>query len=180
MKTTQSIIIVSPSDLLIVSDMQEGFRSAEAESLIPMLERLCGVFTGHIVFTEFYNRRGSRFERQLNWRRFQNATDISLLLELQHLSGKAIRHSGYTLINKPMKKLISSLANPKVFLTGIYTDVCITKTAMDLFDHDVETYVIADACHSLHGQAIHETALISLGHILGKDHIINSDQLNCT
>lgn len=177
MNTNQSLITVSQSDLLIVSDMQEGFRSKEAELLIPVIRQLCSDVAVTKVFTRFCNRKGSRFERQLNWRRFQNTADRLLLRELRYIQHKSVMHNGYTLLNKPLQKLISTYANPKVFLAGIYTDVCITKTAMDLFDHNIEAYVIADACNSLHGKEIHAAALVSLRHILGKDHVISSDQL---
>ena len=43
---------------------------------------------------------------------------------------------------------------------------------MDLFDNGLETFVIEDACNSLHGKLNHDSAISSLGHILGKKRIL--------
>ena len=71
-----------------------------------------------------------------------------------------------------LKGFISKNRISKVYLCGIYTDVCIIKTAMDLFDYNIKTFVIEDACNSLHEKKNHDSAIDTLKNILGKKNIL--------
>ena len=158
-------------NLLLIIDMQEGFRCQESESILPNLLKLKESFNGKIVFSKFVNDENSLFEKQLKYIGFQNKNDQRLFSELQALNNIEIKHNTYTVLNDKLKKMIKSNNITKVYLAGIYTDVCIIKTAMDLFDDNTETFVIEDACNSLHGKNNHDSAINSLKHILGKKQI---------
>ena len=159
-------------NLLLIIDMQEGFRHTESETILPNLLKLKRSFDGKIVFSKFVNNKNSLFEKQLNWIEFQNDEDKKLFPELQTSDNIKLEHSTYTVLNKELKEFISKNKITKVYLCGIYTDVCIIKTAMDLFDNDLETFVIKDACSSLHGKKNHNSAIDSLKHIIGKKQIL--------
>jgi len=159
-------------NLLLIIDMQEGFRSAESESILSNLLKLKNSFNGKIVFSKFVNNKNSLFEKQLNWTQLQNEEDKKLFSELQTSNNIEFEHNGYTVLNESLMKFVKENRITKVYLCGIYTDVCIVKTAMDLFDEGIETFVIEDACNSLHGKNIHDSAIESLRHILGKKQII--------
>ena len=159
-------------NLLLIIDMQEGFRHTESETILPNLLKLKRSFDGKIVFSKFVNNKNSLFEKQLNWIEFQNDEDKKLFPELQTSDNIKLEHSTYTVLNKELKEFISKNKITKVYLCGIYTDVCIIKTAMDLFDNDLETFVIKDACSSLHGKKNHNSAIDSLKHIIGGKQIL--------
>ena len=159
-------------NLLLIIDMQEGFRHTESEIILPNLLKLKRSFDGKIVFSKFVNNKNSLFEKQLNWIEFQNDEDKKLFPELQTSDNIKLEHSTYTVLNKELKEFISKNKITKVYLCGIYTDVCIIKTAMDLFDNDLETFVIKDACSSLHGKKNHNSAIDSLKHIIGGKQIL--------
>ena len=164
-------------NLLLIIDMQEGFRYPESESLLPHLLKLKKSFNGKIVFSKFINDKDPLFEKQLNWTKFQNSNDQKLFSELQASNNIEIQHSTYTVLNDELKNFIKANNITKVYLAGIYTDVCIVKTAMDLFDNNIETFVIEDACNSLHGKNDHDSAIDSLKHILGKKQILLTDDV---
>ena len=102
----------------------------------------------------------------------QNEEDKKLFSELQTSNNIEFEHNDYTVLNESLMKFVKENRITKVYLCGIYTDVCIVKTAMDLFDEGIETFVIEDACNSLHGKNIHDSVIESLRHILGKKQII--------
>jgi len=156
----------------LIIGMQKGFRYAESEALLPNLLKLKKSFKGKIVFSKFVNDKDSLFEKQLNWTEFQNEEDKKLFSELRASNNIEFEHNGYTVINEALLQFIKENKIIKVYLCGIYTDVCITKTAMDLFDKGIETFVIEDAYNSLHGKSIHDSAIESLRHILGKKQIL--------
>jgi nicotinamidase-related amidase len=159
-------------NLLLIIDMQEGFRYQESEIILPNLLKLKKFFNGKIVFSKFVNDKDSLFEKQLNWIKFQNKNDQKLFSELQSANNVEFQHNTYTVLNDKLKEFIDTNKIAKVYLAGIYTDVCIIKTAMDLFDQDILTFVIEDACNSLHGKNNHDSAIDSLKHILGKKQIL--------
>jgi nicotinamidase-related amidase len=167
----------SEKSLLLVIDMQEGFRTRESEKILPVIKKLINEFAGKIVFSKFENKKGSLFETQLNWTKFQNKFDKKILTELKYSNSSKITHNTYTIYNKKLKRFVLKNKINKIYLCGVYTDVCIIKTVMDLFDNGFIVYVIANACNSLHGTKNHEYALDSLKHIIGGHHVINSKKL---
>ena len=165
-------MINNMENLLLIIDTQEGFRYAESEAVLPNILKLRESFKGKIVFSKFTNDKNSLFEKQLNWTKFQSEKDKKLFSELQASNNIEFEHNGYTVLDENLVKFIKKNGTTKVYLCGIYTDVCIIKTAMDLFDKNIETFVIEDACNSLHGKSIHNSAIESLRHILGKKQIL--------
>ena len=163
-------------DLLLIIDMQEGFRAKESEKILPNILKLKKEFRGKIVFSKFINKKNSLFEKQLNWTKFQNKKEKKIFLELQFPNNKEIKHQKYTVLNNNLKNFIKKNKITRIYLTGIYTDVCIIKTAMDLFDKNIKTFVIKNACGSPHGKKNHNFAIDSLKHILGKKHIISTKE----
>ncbi|RLD55745.1 MAG: cysteine hydrolase [Bacteroidetes bacterium] len=163
--------------LLLIIDMQEGFRCAESEAILPNLLKLKKSFKGKIVFSKFVNYENSLFEKQLNWSKFKRIEDQKIFSELHAANNIKLKHNTYTILNKELKEFIRDNKITTVYLCGIYTDVSIIKTAMDLFDNGIETFVIKDACSSLHGKECNNSAMDSIGYILGKKHILLTDDV---
>lgn len=155
--------------------MQEGFKYHESEVILPNIVRLKKMFNGKTVFAKFTNKKGSLFESQLKWTKFQNEDDKKLFTELQSPGNIEFYHEGYTVLGKDLIKFIKDNRIGEVYICGVYTDVCVTKTAMDLFDNNIKAFVIEDACNSLHGKSYHDSAIETLKHILGKQQIISTD-----
>ena len=157
--------------------MQEGFRCAESELILPNILKIIKLFKGKIIFSKFSNPKNYLFEKQLNWTKFQSIEDQKIFSELQAPNNTEHEHKIYTVLDDNLKAFIDSNKITRVFLCGIYTDVCIIKTAMDLFDNNIETFVIKDACNSLHGKKNQDWAIDSLKHILGKKQILLTNEV---
>lgn len=158
--------------LLIIIDMQEGFRYRESEEIVPAILKIANNFQGDIVFSCFYNKKHSNFERKLGWKKFQSKWQQKIFPELRKVSSKDFKHSGYTVLNKPLLKFISRKHVTTIFLSGIYTDICISKAAMDAFDMGLSVKVVSNACASLHGKRHHKYALESMKHAIGSKNVI--------
>lgn len=156
--------------------MQEGFRFTETEYIIENILNRLRNFSGIKIFTQFFDIPNSLFEQQLHWSKFQNEENQRILKEFDEISDKIIfRHSSYGVATKEMIDFLKENQVKKIFLTGIYTDVSVLKSAMDLFDNEFEVFVIKNCCNSVHRNQknnLHESGIESLSHILGKDHII--------
>ena len=51
-------------------------------------------------------------------------------------------HHNYTVYNDELKALIKKLKPTKIYLAGLFSDVCLLKTAMDMFDDGIVPYII--------------------------------------
>lgn len=159
-------------DLLLVIDMQEGFRSKATESITPNLLELLQVFPGKVVLSLFVNEKGSLFETELSWTDFQAADQQALLPEFQELDFPRFWHSGYTVLTPEITDLIEAERLETIYLAGIFTDVCIVKTAMDVFDFGHRPVVVADCVNTLHGEDVHQATLKSLKFSIGWQNVI--------
>ncbi len=163
------------SKALLVIDMQEGFRHKPSEAIVNNITELVKGFDGKVIFTFFVDEPGSMFEREINWPKFQSSDMQKLFKELEPIERGRIevKHKGYTVLTDELKNILKENNIDTVYLSGIYTDVCVIKAAMDLFDEGFSTKVVADACASLHGDNNHKYAIDSLKHIIGKRNVVN-------
>ena len=162
---------------LIVIDMQEGFRHAESEAITRKILKLARGFRGEVIFSVFIDKPNSMFERELHWPKFQSAKNQELFKELRPVARTIVQHKGYSVLTNRLRKLLKEKKIESVYLCGIYTDVCVIKASMDLFDNGIDVKVIADACASLHGDGNHRYALDSLRHIIGTKNVIEASNL---
>ncbi|RLG15033.1 MAG: hypothetical protein DRN66_00320 [Candidatus Nanohalarchaeota archaeon] len=151
--------------------MQEGFRCALLEQIIPNVKQLIEKFNGKIIFSCFENQKRSMFETSLKWKSFQSKKEKLLLDEFKKYGFPLYWHNSYTVLNKELLDYINENKFSNIYLSGIYTDVCIVNTAMDGFDSSLKMKVVADCCTSLHSEKHYEMAMDSIRHIIGKNNV---------
>lgn len=151
--------------------MQEGFRYKTNEKIIPNIKKLIKQFKGKIIFTKFQNKKNSHFEKILNWKKFQNKKDQEVMTELKELVKETITHTNYTVLNTALKKYIKLHKINEITICGIYTDVCIIKTTMDLFDVKILVKVVENATITQYNNDQNQT-LKSIRRIIGKENVI--------
>lgn len=164
------------SDLLFVIDMQVGFFHPIIEPIIPVIKKSVEDFKSEVIFTQFVNDPDSQFYKQLDWTRFTEKEDQAIIEELQPLAKRCFEHKSYGCLTPEVHTRIKDLGVERIFICGIFTDVCVTKTAMDMFDIGLETFVIRDAVSTLHGRAVNEATLKGLSYIIGDEHLITHTQ----
>ncbi|MFV9924839.1 MAG: isochorismatase family protein [Francisella endosymbiont of Hyalomma scupense] len=165
------------SKLLVVIDMQKGFDYPEARAIIVNLNKFYSYFN-NVNFAMFENRKNSLFETQLKWVNFQNEEDRKLIdsIELPE-NVHFTNHHNYTVYNDELKALIKKLKPTKIYLAGLFSDVCLLKTAMDMFDNGIVPYIIQDLSGSPHGTIAHDVAFAAMKEGLGGDRILTTNDL---
>lgn len=163
-------------DLLMIIDMQEGFRYLESEKIIDNIKHLHSVFS-IIAMTKFIDRPGSIFEKQLNWTTLQSEEKQKLMSEFVNIKANVFNHTTYNPLTEDFRTFVIERGIDRVFIAGIYTDVSVLVSAMLLFDMGLEVFVVKDACNSVHKNQVnnlHMSAIESLTHVLGKDHVVET------
>ncbi|WP_406279118.1 cysteine hydrolase [Nocardia sp. NBC_00881] len=173
--------------MLMVVDVQNGFITPSSAHVVPVVARLVDRWSqtdAPVVFTRYFNYRGSPFERLVGWSGLMDAPDTDIVAELEHRSRGPRTHlldkTTYTAFTAEAADLIATLGVTDVHLCGIATDACILKTALDLFEAGLTPWVITDACASNASrhppQQVHDSALMHMSRLLGAGQLIDSVQ----
>ncbi|HVS58510.1 MAG TPA: isochorismatase family protein [Candidatus Saccharimonadales bacterium] len=158
-------------NLLIIIDLQQGWRHKTAtEAAMLRGVELCKHFDGDVIHCCFKNDPASLFQTQLHWKRFIESPDIDEIPEIAPLKLPRYWRSTYSCVNDETWPIIEPYDH--VYIAGVFTDISVTATAMHIFDKNKAVSVVADCVATLHGQAIHEAALRSLEHAIGRRHVI--------
>ncbi|MED7789302.1 isochorismatase family protein [Francisella sp. 19X1-34] len=165
------------SKLLIIVDMQKGFDYINPNSLAKTFNNISKTFDD-VCFAMFENQLESLFETKLKWKDFQNEEDKSLINDIDvPEKAKFIWHSTYTVYTKELKELISKLNNPEIYIAGLFSNVCLIKLAMDMFDDGIVPYIIKDLSRSNSTDGVHDVAFATMKMAIGPDRIITTKEI---
>lgn len=161
----------------MVIDLQTGWRHPATEAAMLSTVELCQHFEGDIIHCCFRNDPDSLFMRQLNWPRFMAPyeADCAEIPEIRALHLPIYWASTYSRLNDETLPIVQKYE--RVYLAGVFTDISIASTAMDLFDRNIPVSVVTDCVATLHGEDVHQAALKSLDHALGHRYLISSRSL---
>jgi len=128
--------------VLMVVDVQKGFLTERTQHVLPVIVRLVDQWHkvgGKTVYTRYFNYPGSVFERVIDWRQLYSSPDTDIADEL----APYVKHSitldkyVYSAISPEFAELASRHNWTDVAICGIDTDLCVLKTALDAFEHDL-------------------------------------------
>src|SRR5262245_20621627 len=127
--------------LLLIIDLQKGWRHTIAtnEVMLKTVE-LCKNFDGDIIHCCFKNNPDSLFVKQLGWLRFMEPKDIDQIPEVQPLNLPIYWRSAYSCVDSKTRPIIKKYDH--VYIAGVFTDVSVMSTAMDIFDMNIPVSVV--------------------------------------
>src|SRR4030088_1012826 len=139
------------SEPLLVVDVQRGFIN-EFTRHIPARVK-CLIETGDyspLLFTRFVNTPTSPYQRLLDWHACVAPPETELVDELAQFAheGAVFTKPGTTGMPADLGDRLGSERFSHVYVVGIDTDMCVLKTAMDIFDIGIEPNELADCCAS--------------------------------
>ena len=162
------------SRALFILDPQNGWKHPAIDPVFSGIPPFAKKFDGLVMITKFVNAPNSPFKKHLDWDRFSDDTDHSLIEGYAELSDNLFEHNTYGCLNDDVKELLTANSIRQVYLAGVFTDVCVAMTAMQLFDEGFEPFVIKDLVGTLHGGYVHDATLKSLNFIIGARHLVRS------
>lgn len=158
------------NNALLIIDVQKGFINEYTRELSGKIEKLQNNYA-NVYAMQFINLEDSMFRKQLNWHKLSlNTQDTELAFKIRP---DALVFSKYSYGATPeFIEYLQQQGITSIDVCGQSTDCCVAKIALDLFDNRILPKVLADYCASTAGRLVHERALISLRHIIGKDNVI--------
>lgn len=157
--------------LLLIIDVQKNFINDNTKKIPNKITNLINKnHFDYIAFTKFINDEISNFYKILNYKGCINENDRKIVLDTQN--NKVFTKRIYTAVNDEFKTYIKENEIEKVYLCGIDTDACVLKTAIDLFENNIDVKVIENCCMSHSGKKYHNYAIKMLKKLIGKGSII--------
>ena len=154
--------------------MQKGFITQENSGLENKIDSLIinNEFK-HTIATQFINTKNSNFVKLLDWEEMQEGSQSTdICNKIRETSIKTIKKNTYG-----STELIEHLKNQGIkqtLIVGVDTDACVLKIALDIFDADIEPYVLTEYCGSSGGLAYHDLAIKLLRRLIGDRNVVTN------
>ena len=159
---------------LVVIDFQKGFLTKHTSGLAKKMRKFIEQHRADynlILFTQYRNRPGSNFVRNLKWKRFMGEKEYGIFDELKDLASKNNLFPKYTYSSFVTEKVPNILKRNnigEVHLAGIDTENCVLTFARDAFDRGYKIVVLKDLCRSHSDPALHKAALKIIKNNIGE------------
>ena len=156
--------------LLLIVDCQNAFVNEITEKYVKKINSLVVKNSyDKTLCTQFRNDVESPFYKLLGYRKCLNDEDCKLMLKDPI---DKIEKQAYSAVNDELLEYIAKNNIDEVYLCGFDTDGCVLKTALDLFENNIKTYILQDYCMSSGGEEYHNSAITILKRSIGNKHII--------
>lgn len=168
--------------VLLVVDVQNGFLTERTRHVLPFIVKLVDHWqkaSGKTIYTRYFNYPGSAFERIINWRQLYASPDTDIADELTPYTKHSTtldKHT-YSAVSSEFTELVGRHHWTDVAICGIDTDLCVLKTAFDVFEHNLTPWIITNASASTGGDSFHESALTVISRAIGDHHLITTEEL---
>lgn len=163
--------LMTNKKLLLIIDVQNNFINHNTKNIPLKIKKLIKKNKfDYIAYTKFINDINSRFYKVLNYKGCIRDYDRKIVLDTG--DNKIFNKKIYSAVNDEFKTYIKENDINSIFLCGIDTDACVLKTAVDLFENNIDVKVIEHCCMSHSGKKYHHYAIKMLKKLIGKDNII--------
>lgn len=159
---------------LLVIDVQNGFINPNSSHIPDRIEELINeVSYEHRIFTRFVNYPGSQYELLLRWKGLQSEPETAIVDQLRQYPTVTIEKQYYTCLTDSFRSYIKEHHINTFHIVGIDTDICVLKSAVDIFENEMKPIVFAECCMSYAGDEIHKSALSILPRFIGQRQIVS-------
>jgi nicotinamidase-related amidase len=166
------------ADPLLIVDVQNGFLNDFTKHIPGRIVRL--IERGGwepLLFTRFVNTDDSPYQRFLEWHGCAGPPETELAAELAPFvgRGRVFTKEGRTGLPGEARAYLREQAFDRVAVVGIDTDMCVLKSAMDIFDLGIRPVVLADCCASTLGAYAHLAGLAILSRNIGPPQLRDAE-----
>ena len=155
---------------LLVVDVQRGFINEFTQHIPARIK--CLIERGQyapVLFTRFVNSPTSPYQTLLRWHACATPPETELVDELAQFADqdRVFTKHGLTGVSDELGDRLRKEGFSRIHVVGIDTDMCVLKTAMDIFDLGIEPIVLVDCCASTAGLQAHLAGLAILSRNIG-------------
>lgn len=157
--------------LLVVIDVEKDFINEYTKDIVSKIDNLVKENKyEYVIFTKFVNSYDSPFYKVIGYKGCMCEDGCEIVVDTT--SFLVFEKRGYTAYTKEIKDFIIDNGINEVYLCGIDTDQCVLKTAVDMFEDNINVKVLSDYSMSHSGNDYHEYAIKMLKKFIGKDNVL--------
>jgi nicotinamidase-related amidase len=162
-----------PLSQLLIIDVQTGFIN-ESTAHVPVRVSPLQDSFDRVLVTRLYNPQKSLYRKLIGWNGFSLGSIDTHLAFSPRQDATIIDKATYSCVNEGLIDRLRRDGISRVHLCGIATDGSVMMSAVDLFQAGIEPVVLAHACGSAAGHAVHEAGLQILRRLIGEKQVIGS------
>ena len=167
----QNVLSCGHNVALLIVDVQVGFINEDTAGVPSLVEELQDSYK-NVFISCFYNSQSSPYRRLMHWDKFEKEGRDYPLAFLPKDNAVIIAKNKYTCVDEYFINQLEKLNISEVHICGIDTDICVMKTAVDLFElGTIRPVVLVDYCASHGGQVLHDAALKILPRYIGQKQV---------
>ena len=157
--------------LLLIIDCQKAFINENTKQYVNKIENLIKENKyDYVAFTKYINYEDSIFFKKLNYKRCIDEEDRKIMINTNNF--KIFEKDIYTAFNNELREYLKEKEIDTIYLCGFYTEACVLKTALDLFENQYNVAVLQDYSMSNSGIDYHEWALKIIRKLIGKNGVV--------
>lgn len=160
------------SAALLIVDVQKGFLNDWTGHIPAQVEALQNRYE-KVFVTRFSNPEGSNYRKLIGWRPFAPGTRDTELAFTPRDDAVIIDKVVYSCVTGGFLARLKGIGIDTVHLSGIATDNCVLKCAVDLFEAGLRPIVLADFCASHGGPECHDCGLRLLRRFIGEQQVVS-------
>ena len=159
-----------PHTGIILIDVQDGFITPKTAHIPPLVQAVQAEYE-LVIATQFVNPPLSSFRRLMKWERFSEGSPETALAFARASHTQVVVKSTYTALTPAVVGILESSGVEEVHLCGLETDICVLKSAVDIFEYGLRPVVLKSLCATRAGPGIHDAALAILARYIGAEQI---------
>jgi len=165
--------MIDMSNALIIIDVQKGFVNEYSKHIIHKLINLIqdNKFE-YLIFSQFINTEDSPYRMLMGWERLKESPEIDIVDELKEYAINVFQKNKYSMFTQEFENFLKQKNIKELYFTGIDTDICVLKNAVDAFEKGYTPYVLADYCASHYGDEYHQIGLKLIKKFIGEKQVI--------
>jgi Amidases related to nicotinamidase len=159
---------------LLLIDIQNGFVSDKTKQILPRVKRLIkeGNFD-HVIATRFVNQKGSPYVRFMGWEKLMLDEETKLIDFIDENVEKVFKKSIYSAVSTGLLKFAKDNSIDTFYIAGIDTDCCILKTAVDMFEKNIDFKVLLHYSASNGGRKSFNASVTVMNRLVGGSRLIS-------
>lgn len=158
------------SSALIIIDLQQGFLGPDTAHIPTAVEALQPRFA-HIFASKFVNHPVSSYTRLIGWNGMMKGLPETELAFTPAANCVVFEKTSYSACPPAVIQALREASVDTVYVCGLETDICVLKTAADLFDLGFDPVVIEDLCGTTHGPEVHDFAIQTIKRFIGRKQV---------
>ncbi len=168
---------ISADDILLLVDMQNGYRNDYTEPAIQELKALFQKISFRkVVATKFINYAESWFHKEFHYSFLMNAEEQDIIPEFKPFVSCIVLKESFNCITDgvidQLRILNHGVIPSRVLLAGFDTEGCVLATAMGLFEKGIRPCILVDCIASSQGIDNHVCGLKIMERVFGLQNLI--------